>query len=33
LAQKYGHVGIVTSVNPDGTFNYKDQNGSKKLAV
>jgi len=33
LAQTYGHVGIVSQVNPDGTFNYKDQNGKNKLSI
>lgn len=33
LANTYGHVGIVSKVNPNGTFNYKDQNGKNRLAV
>lgn len=33
LAQIYGHVGIVFQVNPNGTFNYKDQNGKNKLSI
>jgi hypothetical protein len=33
LANTYGHVGIVSQVNADGSFNYKDQNGKNKLAI